>query len=183
MSGKFALTLLLCLSLLLLAGCGYNGTATTSTGSPATVTAVTAITPGATTTAAAVTPSTTPNAHSGNVTVQLSASGYHAHEAITVTISNGTAQTISFADHQSNCTVVLLQRQNTANWDSVNLCKLMTLTRLLSLNAGKSTTAILQASGTTWQTGTYRVAFGYSAGPDGSSGPATVAYSSVFQVS
>lgn len=177
MPGKLAFTFLLGLSILLLAGCGYNGTVTSS-GSTATVTAVSAITPGAATASS----SPVPGSHSGSVTVQISASHYHTQDTIGVTISNGTSQTISFADHQSNCTMVLLQHQNAANWEPVNICKLMTLTRFLSLKAGQSTTATLRTAGTAWQTGEYRVAFSYSAGADGQPGSSGVAYSPVFQV-
>lgn len=161
---------LLGLCLLLLAGCGYNGTTTsgpaaTFSGPPATATAIL--------------PPPPPNVQASGVTVQLSARGYHAHDTIVVTISNGTSQAISFADHQSNCTVVLLQQQRAASWESINACKLMTLTRFLSLKAGQSTTATLRTSGTTWSTGTYRVAFSYRMG----SSPAAVAYSPLFQIS
>lgn len=181
MHGKLAFILLLGLSILLLAGCGYNGSITSSTGSTATVTAVSALTPSATRAATAST-SPIPNSHSGSVTVQISALHYHTQDTIGVTISNGTSQTISFADHQSNCTMVLLQHQNAANWDSVNLCKLMTLTRFLSLKAGQSTTVTLHASETAWQTGTYRVAFSYNAGADSQPGSSGVAYSPMFQI-
>ncbi|MGH2506914.1 MAG: hypothetical protein ACRDHZ_05805 [Ktedonobacteraceae bacterium] len=176
-----AFSLLLCLSILLLAGCGYNGTAPTLTGSTITLTAISAVTPGTTVTSAAST-SPTPGSHTSGVTVQLSASGYHTQDTIVVTISNGTAQTISFADHQSNCTIALLQHQNAANWDSVNICRLMTLTRLLTLQADQSTTVTLHTSSTAWQVGTYRVAFSYSTGADGDHGAAAVAYSPVFQI-
>ena len=116
---------LLCLGLVLLAGCGYNGNATTSTGNSVTATTVPRVTP-ATTPTATVMPTGTPASGSGGVFVHLSASGYHAHDTIVVTITNGTSQTISFADHQSNCTIVLLQHQNATTWEPVSLCKLMT---------------------------------------------------------
>jgi outer membrane lipopolysaccharide assembly protein LptE/RlpB len=179
MNRKFALILLLSLSILLLAGCGYNGTVRTLTGGTVAVPATSTTSSGTTTTS----PSTTPNLHTSGVTVRVSASGYHVHDTIMVTISNNTSQTISFADHQSNCTIVLLQHQNAANWGQVNLCKLMTLTRFLSLKAGQSTTATLHASGTDWQTGTYRVAFSYVMGADGHQGSTGVVYSPIFQVS
>lgn len=178
MPRKFALISLLCLSILLLAGCGYNGTVPTSTGSSVTVTAISAITPGPTG-GTTPSPSTGPSSHSGEVTVQTSAASYHAQDSIVITISNGTSQTISFADHQSNCTIVLLQHQHATNWDSINPCRLMTLTRFLSLDAGKSTTVTLRTSVTAWQTGTYRVAFSYNTGQ----GSGTVAYSAIFQIS
>lgn len=163
-------SLLLGLVLLLLAGCGYHGTTTsgpaaTSSGPPATATAIL--------------PPPPPNVQAGGVTVQLSAPSYHAHDTIVVTISNGASQAISFADHQSNCTVVLLQQQRAASWEPVNACRLMTLTRFLSLKAGQSTTATLRTSDTAWSAGTYRVAFSYRMGR----GPAAVAYSPLFQIS
>lgn len=168
--------LLLCLGLLLLAGCGYNGNATsTGSGLPGTATVVSRVTPGATSTP---TTTTGPLSTSGHVSVQLSTTGYHIHDPITVTITNGTSQSIGFADHQSDCTIVLLQRQNTASWTPIGICRLMTLTRFLSLDAGKSTTVSLRAPATGWQTGSYRVLFSYG----GTHGNGNAASSAVFQI-
>jgi len=172
MRTKLALSCLLCLGILLLAGCGYNGTATpTTAGSSTTVTAVTpgAITPSATT-AATVAPS---GSRSGHVTMKISASSYHSNDTIVVTITNGTSQPISFADHQSNCTIVLLQRQDGPSWQQIGQCRLMIATRFLSLDAGKSETVSLKAPTTLWQKGTYRVTFTYGV---------AVLYSSLFQI-
>ncbi|MGH2478982.1 MAG: hypothetical protein ACRDHW_04935 [Ktedonobacteraceae bacterium] len=172
---------LLCLGLVLLAGCGYNGNATTSTGNSATATSVPRVTP-ATSPTATVMPTGTHASGSGGVSVHLSASGYHAHDTIVVTITNGTSQTISFADHQSNCTIVLLQRQNATTWEPVSLCKLMILTRILSMDAGKSQTVSLHAPASGWQTGMYRVSFSYNGGASASRSPVAAASSPVFQV-
>ncbi len=177
---------LLGLGLVLLAGCGYNGKATPSTGDAATATAVPSITPGATATAATTaTPAATQPSSAGGVTVQLSASGYHAHDTIVVTVTNGTSQTIAFPDHQSNCTVVLLQNQSATNWESVSICKEMILTRILTLGAGKSQSVSLHAPGTGWQTGTYRVTFSYGVGADAevNRSPMADVSSPVFQIS
>lgn len=183
MLAKSAFSLLLCLAILLLASCGYNGSAPTITGASQAATATPPITPGATVTANA-TAHTTPGASSGRVSVHISASAYRINETITVTVNNATAQTISFADHQSNCSIVLLQRQVGSSWESVGICKLMTLTRFLSMGAGKSSTVSLRPLGA-WQTGNYRVAFTYSLGSIGATStrsPATISYSPMFQV-
>lgn len=175
--------LLLCLGLVLLAGCGYNGNTPASTGNSVTATTASSATPGTTATATAATPAATRAPGSGGVTVQLSASGYHAHGTIVVTITNGTSQTIAFPDHQSNCTIVLLQRQSATGWQPVSICREMILTRILTLGAGKSQSVSLHASDSGWQTGTYRVTFGYGAGANANAAHGLAVSSPVFQVS
>lgn len=181
MLAKSGIALPLCLCILLLAGCGYNGntsnTSTNTAAQPATATAP--VTPAAT-----ATPRTTPGASSAGVSVRSSASTYHPNETIVITITNATAQPISFADHQTNCSIVLLQHRDGTSWKSIALCKLMTLTRFLSLAAGHSSTISLKASAT-WQKGDYRAAFTYSMGSLETAGtrrPATISYSPIFQV-
>lgn len=174
--------LLLCLGLVLLAGCGYNGNTPTSTGNSAMAAGTPSVTPGATATATAATPAATRASGSGGVTIQLSASGYHARDTIVVTIANGTSQTIAFPDHQSNCTIVLLQRQSATSWQPVSICREMILTRILTLGAGKSQIVSLHAPGNGWQTGTYRVTFGYGVGANASAARGSTVSSLVFQV-
>lgn len=183
MLAKSGIALPLCLCILLLAGCGYNGktsnSSTNTAAQPATATAP--ITPAATATA---TPRITPGTSSTGVSVRSSASTYHPNETIVITITNATTQPISFADHQTNCSIVLLQHRDGTSWKSVALCKLMTLTRFLSLAAGHSSTISLKASDT-WQKGDYRAAFTYSMGSLETAGtrrPATISYSPIFQV-
>src|SRR5581483_530309 len=150
---------------LFLTSCGYNGVVTTgssptTTSVAATPTVVTRLTPGGP--GATFTPSPPAQGTPGqSVTVQTSASFYQPGETILVTISNQTAQTILFANHQTDCTVVLLQVQTGSSWQSIAPCKLMIVTRLFPLNAGQHMSVSLKPSPSTWSSGTYRIAFRY----------------------
>jgi hypothetical protein len=149
------LLLIVCLLLILtsLVGCGYNAT-----------------------NGAAV----PPPASTGSVTVGADAPTYRTGDAIAVTLSNQSLQTILFPDHLTYCTVVLLQRQVNESWESINLCKLMMVTRMHSLDAGHSLRVRLAATSNQWAPGLYRVKLSYGA-PQQSSHSITI-YSAVFQV-
>lgn len=181
-------TMLLWLALgLLLAGCGYNGISTTTGASPTTTgvagtpTGVARLTPGAP--GASATATTPPQGGAGQgVIVQLSASQYRPGESIVVTIWNHSARTIMFADHQTNCTVVLLQMQAGSLWRSVALCQLMIVTRLLSLGAGKSLSVSLKPARAAWSAGTYRIAFRYAGNTPAGPGTFQNTFSPLFHV-
>ena len=157
--------LLLTVSLLLvstsLVGCGTN--ATNGTAVPATLT----------------TASPSP-ASTGSVTVGADAPTYKIGDAIAVTLSNQSLQTILFPDHLTYCTVVLLQRQVNESWESINLCKLMIVTRMHSLDAGHILMVKLVAPPNQWMPGLYRVKLSY--GMSQQSNHLITIYSAVFQV-
>jgi hypothetical protein len=157
--------LLLTVSLLListpLVGCGYN--ATNGKAVPPTVT----------------TASSSP-ASTGPVTVGTDTPIYRTGDAIAVTLSNQSLQTILFPDHQSSCTVVLLQRQVNESWESINLCKLMIVTMMHSLDAGYRLKVKLVALPNQWMPGLYRVKLSYSNSLQ--SNHLVIIFSAVFQV-
>src|SRR5690242_8161219 len=93
-----------------------------------------------------------PTATSGAVTVSVGDASYAAKGTIQVTITNGSAGPIYFADHNTSCTVIELQRQAGGNWSTVNPCKLATATREHSLDAGKTLNVSLPP-GTAWTAG------------------------------
>lgn len=144
-------------AILLLAGCGFSQTPSTaaSTGTP------------------------TP----GHVIVATGKSQYAPSEAVDVTIANGLSSGILAADHQSDCTVLLIEHLSSQTWQSLNPCLLKTPTRLIAFNVGSVTSQQLQppsgqgASG--WPAGTYRIAFTYR---KTSSGPETTIYSAQFTI-
>ena len=144
-----------------LVGCGYiatNGTAVPPT----------------------VTTASSPPASAGSVTVGTDAPTYRTGDAIDVTLSNQSLQTILFPDHLTYCTVVLLQRQVNESWESINLCKLMIMTRMHSLDAGQSLMVKLVAPPNQWMPGLYRVKLSY--GTSQQSNHLITIYSAVFQV-
>lgn len=155
-----------------LTGCGQHGS--TGGGTNATPAPTNIPSP-------AVTSTSLPTASAGQVSLRVGATTYHASDTISVTLSNQSPQAISFPDHLTNCTVILLQRQGNGSWQSVNLCKLMTPTRLHKLEAGKSLTVALTPPPSLWDIGSYRATVRYGpAQPFG--GSATTLSSAVFQV-
>jgi hypothetical protein len=140
--------------LLLMVGCGYN---------------------------AGNTASPTPQPPTGSVTLQVGATRYQVGSEVSVTIKNLSQQTISFADHQTNCTVLLLERQVFDSWEPVAPCKSMVMTRLHSLKAGASLEVKFTTSGQ-WPTGRYRATLGYRAGSNTEGGMSQTIFSSVFRV-
>src|SRR5260370_30216473 len=72
-------------------------------------------------------------ATSGKVTLTLDKQHYTASDAIIVTIANGLATGIWVTDHQTNCTVVTVERQQDGQWQAVAPCRLMIATRMISL--------------------------------------------------
>jgi hypothetical protein len=138
----------------LLAGCGHNvgsGTTPSPTGKPPTL----------------------------PVTLQVGATNYARGDSISVTIKNQSGQTIYFADHRTNCTVLLLERLVNSSWEPVAPCKLMIATRIHSLKTGEvSTITIITSS--QWPTGHYQARLDYSFKQDaGVNGPTPV-YSNMF---
>jgi hypothetical protein len=145
------LLLIVCilLALTMLEGCGHNAT-----------------------TGASVAPTMTAEpsrpAGSGFVTLRTDASTYRTSDAISVTVSNQRAQTIQFLDHLTDCTVVLMQRNVNGSWESINLCKLMIVTRVHTLEPGQSLAVKLVAPANQWLPGLYRISFSYDASQDSS---------------
>jgi len=105
---------------------------------------------------------------------------YRTGDAIDVTLSNQSLQTILYPDHLTYCTVVLLQRQVNESWESINLCTLMIVTRMHLLEAGHSLTVKLVAPPNQWMPGLYRVKLSY--GMSQQSNHLITIYSAVFQV-
>lgn len=151
-------------AIMLLAGCGLSSQ-----------------TPGNGTSSGSATPTATP----GHVSVTTNKPQYAPSDTVAVTISNGLASDIVAADHQSNCTVVLIQRQDGQNWQPLNPCRVMTPTRLIPFGAGSTTPVQLQppasAADHGWPSGTYRIAFSYRQQASFSA-PATTVYSAQFTV-
>ena len=123
-----------------------------------------------------------PTATTGAVSLRVGATSYHPADTISVTLSNQRTQAISFPDHLTNCTVIQLQRQVQGNWENVNVCLLLTATRLHRLDAGKRlTVALVSSAARPWAVGLYHATLRYrTAHPFG--GPTTSIASAGFQV-
>jgi hypothetical protein len=143
----------------LLSGCGYN----TGSGAPP---------------PSGGTPTPPPTS---SVSLQVGATSYPLGSVISVTIKNQSGQTIFFADHLTNCTVLLLQRQVANSWEPIALCKLSIATHIHSSKAGESLEVKLTSS-EQWPTGTYRARLDYGAGSQAGLGAPKTVYSSEFHV-
>ena len=156
-----------------LTGCGQNG----STGAGTNATPTPANVPSPT---VANTP--LPTASTGPVTLRVGATTYHATDTISVTLSNQSTRAIYFPDHLTNCTVILLlQHQVDGGWQNINVCKLMILTSLHKLEAGKSLTVDLTSPSSLWPVGLYRATLRYGTSQT-FGGLTTTLYSAGFQV-
>ena len=138
-------------ALVLLAGCGTNGTSGV-TGPPATTT---------------IAPSSTSTVRTGSVALRLNPLVYRANDTISVTVSNQSNQAISFSDHLTNCTVILLLRQKVqpqasgSGQDGINPCKSEITTRIHSLGPGQHFVVQLIAPSNGWPLGVYRATLSY----------------------
>jgi hypothetical protein len=122
-------------------------------------------------TGATVTPGANPPPTSGSVTLTLDQQRYTADSLIIVTIHNGTQHAIWAMDHQTSCTVLVLERQSQGSWYRVGQCALATPTRPVSIQPGGSLVQRISSyqemnTGAGWQTGSYRATLTYHVGDD-----------------
>ena len=119
---------------------------------------------------------------SSPVTIITDQQRYSARDTVTATITNGVGSDILAADHQSNCTIVTIQRQDGQTWQPQNPCALKSATRLITLAPGSVTAQPLAppaSAAAGWAPGTYRIAFTYQTTQ---SGPETTLYSAQFTI-
>ena len=125
------------------------------------------------------TPSPTEKPPTLPVTLHVVATGYSQGSTISVTIQNQSGQTIYFADHRTNCTVLLLERQVNGTWEPVAPCKLMLATHIHSLKTGESSTIPITTT-TQWLTGHYQARLDYNFKADADVNGPTPVYSNMF---
>jgi hypothetical protein len=142
--------LFLCLGSLLLAACGAaHQTNASNTGANPT--------------------STTTSAAGAKVTVIVGKAHYTSNETITVTIDNNLAKSIAAANHQSGCTMVTLQWQDTqGNWQDQNHCRQGMMTKMIMLPPHSSQVQMIAPTSGTfarnaqWAKGNYRIVFNFT---------------------
>jgi hypothetical protein len=119
----------------------------------------------------------------GAVTLHLGQTHAGVTDAVSITVANDLPTAILVEDHQSECTVVTLERQQGGGWLAMAPCQLETPTRLLPIPSGTAQTVTLRPEGgpqpRMWQAGTYRFALHYSAGEEGQTNPAALASSGI----
>lgn len=175
--------------LLLLAACGQNfsgsGNGSSQPGLSGTPGTAQVVKTGIIPTGVPLHPSPTPTAPTqltGKVTVQLARVPQQVGDSMVFTINNQTNQQILFSDHLTACTVLLLQVESpgSGTWQAVALCKLMTVTRLHTLEAGKTLSITLTPPGSQWTPGLYRALLSYA--PSGADRTLRTVFSPSFQV-
>jgi hypothetical protein len=158
----------------LLAGCGQNFPVGAANPSPA-----------PTSSSFSPTASAASTVTGGPITLRTDALLYQPGDPIVVTLSNGSKQTIYFPDHQTNCTVVLLQRLQVqplaeqGGPTAINPCPLAIPTRIHSLGPGQRRVVTLVAPKGGWPVGRYLATLNYWLSP---SVPATPLSSPAFVV-
>ncbi len=171
--------------MVLLVGCGHNdGSASGSGVPPSPPGSGNDVTPTSTGIGSNATPSPTqPLAQSSTAAVilQVGAASYPAGSTVHVTIKNQSNQTINFADHQTNCTVLTVQRQVGDSWQAMAPCRQMIVTRLHALSAGASMDVSITTTGP-WSAGVYRARLDYRGGSETVPGRTATVYSSEFSL-
>lgn len=125
------------------------------------------------------TPSSTGKPPTLPVILQVGAASYSRGSSISVTIQNQSEHTISFADHRTNCSVLLLERQTSGSWVPVAPCKLMLATRLHFLPSGE-TSVITIITSDQWPAGYYHARLDYGFQSDSGMHGLTPVYSQQF---
>jgi hypothetical protein len=144
-------------AMILLIGCGQP----TATGTTGLSTATPAPSPRATNA-----PTRTDN--TGQVTLHIDAPSYRTYDSISVTLNTQSNQTISFPDHLTNCSVILLLRlpvqplSDDNGQMAINPCRLEIVTRMHSLGAGQSLVVKLIPPSNGWLPGLYHATLSYS---------------------
>lgn len=181
-----------CALVVLLAGCGVTTAGSLEDTSGASSTTTNAATATASARASAATATTKASgATSGAVTLSVGAGHYSTSDRVVVTVRNIGDTTIFAQQHNTSCSLILLERLVNGAWQPVYPCndgfphptvgeitpgstKIVQLVPIVTGNA--------EAIGGQWQTGTYRAALSYVTSQTASFSQGTVVYSSTFAV-
>lgn len=172
-----------CALAVLLAGCGVTtaddtgGTSSTSTSPAAAAATATAAASGAT---------------SGTITLAVGASQYSASDRIVVTIRNDSGATVYAQQHNTSCSMILLERLVNGAWQPVYPCfDGFPHPTIGQVAAGSTRTVPLipvitgdvqAAGGIQWQAGTYRAMLTYVTNQTTAFSHGTNVYSATFSV-
>lgn len=172
----------------LLAGCGVTTTGGVGTSSTASNAATATVSASASAAAATATAS---GAAAGAVTLSVGASRYAASDRIVVTIHNGGDTSIYAEQHNTSCSLILLERLVNGAWQPVYPCNNGFPHPTVSQLAAGSTQAVqlvpivtgdAAAAGSEWQAGTYRAGLSYVTSQAASFSQGTIVYSGTFAV-
>ena len=178
-----------CALVVLLAGCGVTAADRAGSASNAATNSATAT--ASASAAAATATATVSRAASGVVALTVGTGQYSASDHIVVTIHNGANTTIYAQQHNTSCSVILLERLVNSAWQPVYPCNNgfphptvsqipaggAQAVRLVPIATGDS-----EAIGGVWQAGTYRAALSYVTSQTTSFSQGAIAYSGTFAV-
>ncbi|HLZ22649.1 MAG TPA: hypothetical protein VKQ30_11060 [Ktedonobacterales bacterium] len=124
---------------------------------------------------------------SGEIILALDKAQYGPHDTIVVSIFNSGPIAILVADHQTNCSLICLQRLSNGAWQQVQLCRMKTPTRLIEVPAASTMVQRLvpgsdQATTAAWLLGIYRAALQYGTRVEGTFVEAPPLHSAEFAV-
>ncbi|HEY1348326.1 MAG TPA: hypothetical protein VGF67_01715 [Ktedonobacteraceae bacterium] len=118
----------------------------------------------------------------GPVVLRPDALAYQSSSTIQITITNQSSRAVCFADHQTNCSVLRLERRAAHAWELVAPCQRLIATRLHTLPAGQSSEVLLTAP-EQWPQGVYRVRLDYALlAPQGAAAPRNTSVSRTFRI-
>ncbi len=126
-------------------------------------------------------------ASTGPIRITLDHTAYGVNDPIGVTVSNTSKDLYYAVDGKSACTLLQLQKYDSAKkqWGMVYACTVASPVHSLQIPAGISESFSLAPSSAAdenaWQTGAYRVAVVYTSNADGVTDPQT-AYSASFAI-
>lgn len=176
-----------CALVLVLAGCGVTAGGAAGSSSATSPATATSSATAATKTANAST------ATGGVVTLSVGAAQYAASERIVVTIHNTGGDTLYVQQHNTSCSMILLQRLVTGVWQPVYPCingfphptigrvtpDSSFAVQLVPVVSGDAEGA---GGGIAWPAGTYRASLHYVTSPTASFSQGTTVYSAMFAV-
>jgi hypothetical protein len=118
------------------------------------------------------------------VNVSVDRDRYLVGQPIVVTVDNNTDRAIQTTDHQTNCSIVTLQRLRDGNWTAVAECPLASPTRPVNLASRQRVTIELPAAPFTgsFEPGVYRIEFSYAELEGARQNPGVKRYSPQFSI-
>jgi hypothetical protein len=93
-----------------------------------------------------------------DISVNLPQQLYSTKDSLKVILSNQGNESVSFLDHHSNCTEVILQRLINTAWQEINPCATTDSPIQFFLEAKREATLFLNPLPNGWIPGTYRAA-------------------------
>src|SRR6266516_2672602 len=96
---------------------------------------------------------TTPPVLNGAVTVSLSASAYALRTVISANVVNGTDHTVYSQDAKTDCSILLLERLDSGNWQGIPACAQMRPPATVAIGPSRARTVRINPASSDFQVG------------------------------